>query len=98
VTFGELLRASRMRWGQLPYPAKGLMRIRVVPGGSLVELRPLGPVPNERNDGTEFVVWWEKDHGRELVESSPYLRSIATVTEATSVVIDDDGEAVEASA
>ncbi len=95
MNFGEVLRAARLRWGRLPDPAEGWMRLTPVAGGTLCELRPLGPVPNERATGHEHFIWWQlPDGGRGLIESSPYLRGVRTVTEYTSVVLDAEGEAV----
>ncbi len=94
--FGATVRAYRHRWGSLPDNCRGLMRISVVGPLFLCELRPLGLVPNEhRANEQEFVLWWEKGHGRELVESSPVLRAIKEVKAPFSVVLDENGVEVQ---
>lgn len=96
--FGEAIRAARLGWHKLPLDRQeGYLRITDTVQGWCCELHPLGLVSADaRSSGEEYCLWWERGYGRELVESSPYLRSIRQVKRYFSVVLDEDGMPVQA--
>lgn len=93
ITFGQAVRAYRLRWGILPAPAQGLMRLSPAPGGCLCELRPLGLVPQQLSEGGEYYLWWQ-DNKEEAIASSRFLRSLREIKQPFSVVLNEQGEVV----
>lgn len=96
MTFGQTVRAYRLRWAKLPLVGQeGLLRMSPAFGGVLCELWPLGNVPNEhRLEDTEYYLWWLGNPSA-TINSSPFLRSIRRVKQPFSVVLDQNGEKAE---
>lgn len=92
LTFGQYIRASRLRWHPAPN-RQYLMRLSVdTPGRYLVELHPFGLVSHDkRAKELLYVLWWETEDGGRAFFDYPALRAIKSVKQYVRMYIDDTG-------
>ena len=98
-SFGMLIRALRMRFGNCP-EIGGFMRISGR-GPFKVELQPYCLIPAQRGNwkrDTEekFILWWTGYH-QKVITTMPALSGITKVTRQETFWVDDNGECIRQS-
>ena len=92
MSFGYTIRAYRLGYRELPWPARGWMRMTTEGDGCRCEFYPLGEKVRTKAR-EEHVCWWD-DYS--IIQYSRFLRAIRRINKPFEVVLDYYGEVVNA--